>query len=333
MDGKIFTMICAYMRIFARIAFSRIWRILQILRISQFSKISRQILSLSLIFALGGGILGNSLFAKEPANWLFGVGFGAGQSQIDEKYPEAARNQLGINWKPGTWIDLNDSTTKGWGFAWEILAGYKHFLNDFVGFRYYANISGQQYKDEIFTAGKVKAGVYEYTANADLLLNFYTSQTWTFGLLAGFGVGGAYFDSDALDTYKARWSQQNPQFADARYEGLGNIKKHHLSANLSVGARFNILQKIRQVGKRVCDNRDSAGRRTCRVPISYLEHGIEFNAKFPMLTYYATDKGDVIGAYCSNSTDCAGKFATVARRPGYEVKNPYKLTLRYVIAF
>ena len=274
-----------------------------------------------------------TLQSKEPANWLFGVGFGAGQSQIDEKYPESARNELGLAWVAGTWNNLYDSQVKDWGFTWEILAGYKHFLNDYVGFRYYANVSGQQYKDDIFTAGKVSAGVYEYTANADLLINFYTSENLTFGILGGFGVGGAYFDSPALDTYKAKWSQQNPVYKEARYAGLGNVKKHHLSANLSIGARLNIIQKIRQVGKRVCDSRDSEGRRTCRVPISYLEHGIEFNAKFPMLTYYATDKGDVIGAYCTAGMQCYPHFATVHRRPGYEVKNPYKFTIRYIIAF
>lgn len=274
-----------------------------------------------------------TLQSKEPANWLFGVGFGVGQSQIDEKYPESARNELGIKWVEGTWGNLYDSQVKDWGFTWELLAGYKHFLNDYVGFRYYANVSGQQYKDDIFTAGKVSAGVYEYTANADLLINFYTSETLTFGILGGFGVGGAYFDSPALDTYKAKWSQENPVYAEARYAGLGNVKKHHLSANLSIGARLNIIQKIRQVGKRVCNDRDSEGRRTCRVPISYLEHGIEFNAKFPMLTYYATDKGDTIGAYCTAGMQCYPYFATVRRRPGYEVKNPYKFTIRYIIAF
>ena len=321
MDRKIFTMICAYMRIlFAQIIFARI------------SQTLRQILPLSLFFALGGGILGTALHAKEPANWLFGFGLGFGAGQIDLKYPDAARNQLGITWKPGTWVDLYDSTIKDWGFAWEFLVGYKHFLNDYVGFRYYANVGGQHFKDVIFTSGNVRADIFDYTLNADLLVNFYNSEFWTFGVLAGFGVGGATFESPALDTYKARWSQENPAYADDRYKGLGNVKKHHLSANLSIGARFNIFQKIRNIGQRIC-LQGAYGRRTCKVPISYLEHSIELNAKFPMLTYYATDKGDVIGAVCSVGTDCAGKFATVHRRPGYEVKNPYKLTLRYVFAF
>lgn len=327
MDRKIFTMICAYMRIlFAQIIFARI------------SQTLRQILPLSLFFALGGGFLGNTLHAKEPANWLFGVGFGAGLNQIDLKYPDAARNKLGIQWD--NWIDVYDSNIKNWGFVWELLVGYKHFLNDYVGFRYYANIGGESYKEvalrrnaTIYTTDKFSAGVYEYTANADLLLNFYNSEFWTFGILAGFGVGGAYFDSPALDTYKSIWSEENPNYSDtSKYKGISKVKKHHLSASISIGARFNILQKIRNIGQRICLQGED-GRRTCKVPISYLEHSIELNAKFPMLTYYATDKGDVIGAVCSAGMQCAGKYATVHRRPGIEVKNPYKITLRYVFAF
>ncbi len=211
------------------------------------------------------------------------------------------------------------------------MVGYKHWLNDYVGFRYYANVGAQHYKDDIFTAGKVKTGIIEYTANADLLLNFYNSEIFTFGILGGFGVGGAYFDSPALNTYRAEWSQENPNFSNPRYAGIAKTKKHHLSANLSVGTRFNFFQKIRNVSSRVCDT-GADGRRTCKVPINYLEHSIEFNAKFPMLTYYPTDDGDVIGSHCTTG-QFQGEYKCVWARPGYQVKNPYKLTLRYVFAF
>ena len=230
-----------------------------------------------------------------------------------------------------------DSQVKDWGVLWEFLAGYKHFLNDYVGFRYYANVGAQHYKDEIFTAGKVKAGVIEYTANADLLLNFYNSEIFTFGILGGFGVGGAYFDSPALKTYKEQWGYGNAPFTNATlHADLGKVKKHHLSANLSIGMRFNFFQKIREVGKRVC-SQGGDGRRTCRVPISYLEHSIEFNAKFPMATYRVTDSGDLVTYYVRIRNQVSGRdedfLLGSANRPGYEVKNPYKITLRYIFAF
>ena len=303
---------------------------------------AKAILAFILLFLGGGGSL-NFLNAKEPANWLFGVGIGAGSSRIDEKYPESAKSGFGLNELPPPYNQLAnrplsvDSTTQGWGVTYEFLVGYKHFLNDYVGFRYYANVGAQHYKHDIFTAGKVKAGVVEYTANADLLINFYNNESFSFGILGGFGVGGAYFDSPALKTYQRQWSYGNAPFTNATiHADLGKIQKHHLSANLSVGMRFNMFQKIREVGKRVC-SQGGDGRRTCKVPISYLEHSIEFNAKFPMITYRATDSGDIVTYYTTYTNTQTGQPIVMrlnyANRPGYEVKNPYKLTLRYIFAF
>ena len=232
---------------------------------------------------------------------------------------------------------LPDLSTKHWGVAWEFLVGYKHFLNDYVGFRYYANVGAQHYKGEMFkddyivTANKVKADIIEYTANADILLNFYNSELFTLGILGGFGIGGAYFDSPALKAFRNKFgpTTNNPNnFAEHWFgKDLYTIKKHHLSASLSVGVRANIFQKIRNVEQRVCNN-GADGRRTCRVPISYFEHSLEFNAKFNMLTYYPTKYGQLLGV---NSQ--GGAYNAVTPRPGYEVKNPYKFTLRYIFAF
>ena len=294
-----------------------------------------------LIFALGGG--GAKVSAVEPTNWIFGVGFGAGQSQLSQIYADSANalitgNNGLINGFSATAGRLYGSTIKDWGFVWEFLVGYKHWLNDWVGFRYYANVSGQHYKDDIFTTGKTQAGVIEYTANADLLLNFYNSEFFTFGIFGGFGVGGAYFDSPAFDTYKAQWSSENSALSNARFSGLGEIHKHHLSATLSAGVRFNIFQKIRNIGQRTCAQ-GADGRRTCKVPISYFEHSIEINSKFSLMTYKATDESDIFGGYCGanstwNNASIAGQFKCLWRnKPGYEVKNPYKFTLRYIFAF
>lgn len=48
-----------------------------------------------LIMLLGGGFLGTELSAKEPTNWLFGFGIGAGLSQIDLKYSDSVRTGAG----------------------------------------------------------------------------------------------------------------------------------------------------------------------------------------------------------------------------------------------
>ena len=287
-----------------------------------------------LIIAMGGGAL--RVNAQEQTNWFFGVGLGGGLSQLDRKYSDSSRNRIGLDWSQWN-ITPSDNTIKDWGFAWEVLAGYKHWLNNWVGFRYYVNASGQHYKDDIFTAGKSQVGVIQYTANADLLLNFYNSEIFTLGIFGGFGVGGAYFDSPALNTYKQIWSQENPMFSNERYKGMGNVYKHHLAAILSAGARFNFFQKVRAInGKRVC-NRGAMGRTACRAPIAYLEHSIEFAAKISMMTYRVTDHADMVGVYATNTANPNPGgyrgYISVDARPGYEVKNPYQFTLRYLIAF
>lgn len=275
-----------------------------------------------------GGILSNSLFAKEPTNWLFGFGVGVGLSKIDRKYSDSAK----INW--ASWVirgQLTNISIKDWSVAYEFLVGYKHFLNDYIGFRYYGNVAIQYRKDNnYFRQDRRKVGIVEYTANADVLVNFYNSKFFTFGILGGFGIGGAYFDSPTLERYETSWgpTPTNPSnFVDrASYANMYKTKRHHLSAILSVGVRANIFQPIRNVNARICNvGRD--GRKTCRVPIGYLEHSIEFNTKFSMLTYYATKYGEMIGV--ANQ----GQYNLSVSRPGYEVRNPYKFTLRYIFAF
>ncbi len=289
-----------------------------------------------LILVLMGGGLSTHLNAKEPTNWIFGVGIGVGLNQFDQKWGDSSRNGMGI---PG-WTQSNriDTTMKDWGVTYEILAGYKHWLNDWVGFRYYANVGAQHYTTDfpsdntnaVMAKGKSKIAI-EYTANADMLLNFYNSELFTFGILGGFGIGGAYLSSSALDNYEWYWgaADDSIHFTEPEYVGMGKVKRHHLSASLSVGTRFNFFQKIRNVGARICDT-GADGRRTCKVPISYLEHSIEINAKFNMLTYYLTKYGELIGVRQNNGQ---GNYDTTRPRQGYEVRNPYKFTLRYVIAF
>ena len=280
----------------------------------------------------GGGILS----AKESANWIIGVGFGYGATNIAIKYPESTRNQLGfaIGGGQNTWTSYNpgiNQSAKSWGFAYEVIVGYKHFINDYIGLRYYANVSAQNYKDAHFSSNKNSVGVIEYTANADLLINFYESVNFSFGIFGGFGVGGATFDSPVLDSYKSDWggNRDSTQFTEAMYSGIGEVYKHHFSASASVGVRINIPQQLRNAGQLVC-SAGSDGRRSCKKPVALLEHSLEAVAKFPILTYYATKPGDTVATRTPNQNNW---LRSVQHRPGYEIKNPYKFTLRYIIAF
>lgn len=270
----------------------------------------------------------------EPTNWMFGVGVGSGVSQIDRNYSESASNKIGMTWI--NWEDIYSSTVKDWGVNWEILLGYKHWINEWIGFRYYATVGAQHYKDEVFTAGKVEAGVIEYIGNADLLINFWTAEAWSIGMFAGLGVGGAYFNSKALDTYESLWVNKTPNTAvgDPVYAGEGKIYKHHVSASVNLGLRGSFFQKVRNVEARKCDT--EGDRRRCRVPVNYYEHSFEFAMKFPLVKYKVTSAPDMLGGYSGGVAGypgTAGKYISAYKRPGYVVSNPFKFTIRYVFAF
>lgn len=280
-------------------------------------------------------VVGLSWGRPEPTNWMFGVGVGSGVSQIDKNYSESASNKIGMTWV--NWENLTSSTVKDWGVNWEILLGYKHWINEWIGFRYYATVGAQHYKDEVFTAGKVEAGVIEYIGNADILINFWTAETWSIGSFVGLGVGGAYFNSKALDVYTSQWVDKTPNVAagDPVYAGEGKVYKHHVSASVNLGLRGAYFQKVRNVDARVCDE-GADGRKTCKVPTSFYEHSFEFAMKFPLVKYKVTSAPDMLGAYSAGvpgHPGTAGQYIAVYKRPGYVVSNPFKFTIRYIFAF
>ena len=278
-----------------------------------------------------------ALNAQEPTSWFVGVGGGYGQTQIDRTYSNSAKTGgMNVAWMAGTWNNQADLHYKSLGFVFEALVGYKHFLNEYLGFRYYASVSGQLYKDAVFSGDKDKIGVIDYGLNTDLLINFYTNPFLSFGIFGGFGVGGAHFDSPALDNYERSWggATDSTRYTESIFDGIGKISKNYFSASLAVGARINFLQHIRSSGQVVC-SAGGDGRRTCKKPSSLLEHSLEFSARFPMLPYKATKTPEVIGHYCSNPANptIIGQYKCANYRYGYVIKNPYKLTLRYIIAF
>lgn len=262
-----------------------------------------------------------TLSAKEPTNIMIGIGAGAGQSQINIIHSQVIKDPITTN--PGAtgtptlrWNPQSDMSLASWAGAWEFLVGYKHFINDYVGFRYYGNVGVQHYKPSMFESKTQPIGFVDYTLNADMLINFYESDLLSVGILGGIGFGGTSFDKKAINQYMAVYDRNL-----GRPIGIANISKHFFNVNASVGARFTLFQKVRQISKRVCDEYVD-GKRSCRVPYYYIGHSIEFNAKFPLIDYSATPLPDVVqinGAWVS--------------RPEYVVKNPYRLTIRYVIDF
>ena len=136
-------------------------------------------------------------------------------------------------------------------------------------------------------------------------------------MLAGLGFGGSSFDKDAIAKYMAVYDRETGMPI-----GIADIQKHFLNINASVGLRGVYFQKIRKVSERVCDDYVD-GKRTCRVPVSYIGHNFEINAKFMFLPYEATQYPDIVNV-------TADKWAS---RPQYIIKNPYRITFRYIIDF
>ena len=269
-------------------------------------------------FAIAFLIAFSSLNAKEPTNILVGFGIGAGQSKMSIEHPQIIKYPINGAATP-TASGITDSSLSSWALAWEFMVGYKHFINDWVGFRYYGNVGVQHYKPISLAQKEQKIGFVDYTLNADLLIDFYETTNWAIGMLGGMGFGGTSFDKDAISKYLALYDART-----GRNLGLANVSKHFFNVNASVGLRAVIFQKIRRTGARVCDDFVN-GKRVCRVPIFYLRHTIETTAKFPLLDYKATPNPDVI------KTNGGG--TNFADRPGYTVNNPYRITIRYIVDF
>ncbi len=282
--------------------------------------IIKNLFAIVIVIALAAMFLGNYLYSKEPTNIMLGVGIGAGYSKLDIVHSHASKYPLqGLdpnNPYQNLWGAQRDVSTSSWAVAWEFLAGYKHFINDWVGFRYYANVGIQHYKPVSFQSKQQKIGIIDYTLNADLLIDFWESEFFAVGMLGGLGFGGTSFDKKAITQYMAVYDRESGQPI-----GLANITKHFFNVNASVGLRFTIFQKNRLVKSRVCDEVVN-GKRICRVPIYYIGHGIEINAKFPLMDYRATPLPDIISVN--------GRWVS---RPEYVVSNPYRVTIRYIIDF
>lgn len=269
--------------------------------------------------------------AKEPTNIMFGIGGGYGVTSMDIVHSHAIRHPsygfttngalagnifTGLT-NPRWSAQQNMSLTSGAG-AWEFLVGYKHFINDWVGFRAYGNIGVQHYKPSMFESKTDPIGLIDYTINADLLINFYETEKWSIGMLAGLGFGGTSFEKNALNQYMYIYDRTTGQPIDK-----ADVQQHFFNANASVGIRGTYFQKVRKPEERVCDENYVDGKRLCRVPIHYIGHSIEVNAKFNLLGYQATPNADII----QSGTD------SFASRPQYTVKNPYRITVRYIIDF
>lgn len=103
--------------------------------------------------------------------------------------------------KAGAKINDVDSKSEIWAMQntldWGAMAGYKHFFTQKFGARFYANVIiahasmiGMQYNG---TNATLSTFLLNYTANADLLYDFYNNSNIEAGAFIGLGLGGSSY--------------------------------------------------------------------------------------------------------------------------------------------
>lgn len=270
------------------------------------------------------GIATQPLNAKEPPAVIIGAGVGAGYNTMNITHAHIAKyplQKVDPNDQGPQWTAYKDAKSDSWAVAWEFVLGYKHFINDYLGLRYYANIGVQHYKPISYKSKKEPIGIIDYSLNADLLIDFYEGEKGAFGVFGGVGLGGASFDNQAIKEYESIYN------ANAGIPiGASDITRHFLNVNFSAGVRVVFFQKVRiSGGVRSCDSYVK-GKRVCTTPTGAIGHAFEVVAKFPVMPYKATTADYVVSTAGQKVTDFRS-------RPEYKVRNPYRFTFRYVVEF
>ncbi|TLE02057.1 outer membrane beta-barrel protein [Helicobacter japonicus] len=141
-------------------------------------------LLISSVVALGLSI---SASLAEESGVFVGVGAGYGVANIKE--------QILISSSSESRVDSQDK-----GAAYEILAGYKHFITPHLGFRLFANFIYTDAKHKDSQSGESRrANVMSYMINFDALYNFIASSNTNFGVFVGIGAGANTWGGKAFD--------------------------------------------------------------------------------------------------------------------------------------
>lgn len=168
-------------------------------------------LLISSVVALG---LSSSASLAEENGVFVGVGAGYGVANVKEQYLSQ------------TYSHYIDSKEKG--AAFEILAGYKHFITPYLGFRLFANFIYTDGKHKSENGGSVKANVMSYMINFDALYNFIASSSTNFGVFVGIGAGANTWGGKAFDKIPSNMPTTKTSFDFALNFGLRSvIARHH----------------------------------------------------------------------------------------------------------
>ena len=175
--------------------------------------------------------------------WGLGIGYGNVKSSANRYGVYEYKKQVVYD----TTIKHNSN-----GVSYGVVAGYKQFITESVGFRYYANVD-LTHANAISIAGtpnslpdgqfhQFQTKLINYGVNIDFLGNFVSTNSFDFGMFLGFGIGantinGKYADS--LQQHKDEYIQQTGGSLNLISD---KVKTTSLDIALNVGLRANIAK-------------------------------------------------------------------------------------------
>lgn len=166
--------------------------------------------------------------AQENNGVFVGLEMGMAEQQMKLKTPPYTYASTHFGTIGGISLIVSDEGTgQDTAGVFGIKLGYKHFFLEWIGIRGYASIDYAQSRIHSKGRTNIWTGVLAnlaYSANADVLFNFYNSENVAFGAFVGLGVGGqTTWDMDFIMSDKYR------SFTD-------------LYSDVKVGLRVNVAQ-------------------------------------------------------------------------------------------
>lgn len=144
---------------------------------------------------------------------------------------------------------------QGGGINYGITAGYKHFFNNYLGLRAYANFNALH--SEI-SANEIifKSNLFNYGVNLDFLGNFLSTEMIDFGGFVGVGLGASSLTGKDIDDLRNLMKETTDALQQLGNDGVkASYPKASFDVALNVGLRTNL----------------------------YKNHGIELVARVPFL--------------------------------------------------
>ena len=254
----------------------------------------------------------NIAFAEESGVFFgFGVGYGDIKSSINATAMHGYKREI-----------LYDTTNKhrANGKSYGLTAGYKQFITESVGFRYYANVD-LTHANAISILGEsnnlsnskypiLQTNLLNYGVNVDVLFNFVSNNAFDFGGFIGFGIGanminGKYVDSlqQHKDDYVFQTSGGGLTLTDSK------VQTTSLDIALNMGLRTNIAKY----------------------------HGIELAVRVPLIPIKTLDVGMRYDVAIGTYVDVAGKlqdiFAEGKSTSKATLGQNFRVLARYTFSF